>query len=312
MATQPSLKNTKQEILDAYEEAMQLLAQKDSQSQNVVSFGNVANTAKSKPFDPQSPEEIVNKVGELRLGINKILGTLVDDLTNQSQLLSNTKLELEEAKKDLEQNYQIKQTASTLQNILDLHQQKKLDLEKELENFETDFELKQVQKTNDQKEQQEVLKITRKREQEEFDYNLKQLRKKEEDVYESTKLLKVKELEIREKELNDSEKELLNLRQLALEFDSRLSTEIQSATQKASEETQKSFEIKYNLEKKDVEMQNQLSRMTIENQQKNISQLESEVAELKKQLIIATQQVKDIAVKVIENKSNEKALVTNL
>ncbi len=46
--------------------------------------------------------------------------------------------------------------------------------------------------------------------------------------------------------------------------------------------------------------------MTIENQQKNISQLETEVVELKKQLIVATQQVKDIAVKVIENKPSEK------
>lgn len=302
----PSLKDTKQVILDAYEEAMQLLAQKDTQSLQASSFGSNSPQPKSKPFDPQSPEEIVSKIGELKLGINKILGNLVDDLTNQSSLLTSTKVELEITKKELEETHKIKQTATTLQNLLNLNQDKKTELEKELEDFEIGFELKQSQKTKEQKEQEENLKVSRKREQEEFDYNLKQLRKKEEDEYEAKKLLKVKDLETRERELLASEIELSNLRKLATELESRLESEVQKCSQKAIQDTTKDLEIKYNLERKDVEMQSQLSQMTIQNQQKSIAQLESEVIELKKQLISATQQVKDIAVKVIESKQAEK------
>ncbi len=206
--------------------------------------------------DPQSPEEIVNKVGELKLGVNKILGTLVDDLTNQSQLLIHTKKELETAKKELEEIYKVKQTASTLQNLLNLHQEKKAELEKNFEDLEIYFETKQTQKTKVQKEQEEFLNLNRKREHEEFEYNHKQSRKKEEDDYETKKILKIEELETREKELTDSENELDNLRKLTLSFDSKLGDAIMDASNKAIESTQKDLEIKYNLEKKDVEMQN--------------------------------------------------------
>ena len=308
---QPSLKNTKQEILDAYENAMEQLAQKDAQSQQSLSFGSSVASIKTKPFDPQSPQEIITKFGELKLGINKVLGNLVDDLTLQSQLLDDTKLELEIAKKELEENYKIKQTATTLQNLLDLNNAKKAELQNETEILEKELELRQSQKTKEQKEQEEVLKLNRKREQEEFDYNLKQSRKKEEDEYETKQLIKIKDLEIRENSLIESEKELLDLRHLSSEFDSCLQSEVQKAIEKSASETQKDLEIGYNLKQKDVEMQSQLALMTIENQQKSISQLESEVGDLKKQLIIATQQVKDIAVKVIESNSNEKTMNNN-
>jgi DNA repair exonuclease SbcCD ATPase subunit len=307
-AIQPTLKNTKQEILDAYEEVILLLSAKDKQSNTVLPSSNLQ--PKTKPFDPQSPEEIVAKIGELKLGINKILGNLVDDLTSQSEQLSITKLELESTKQELEQVYKIKQNASTLQNILQLNQDKKLELEKQIEESNNEFEIKQAQKTKEAREQEEILKLKQKREQDEYDYNLKQSRKKEADEYENQKQIKIKELEVREQVLIASEKELAELRKNALEFDTKLDSEIQKAINKSMEETKKELEISYNLERKDVDMHTQLAQMTITNLQKSISQQESEIVELKKQLVLATQQVKDIAVKVIEQKQ-EKPIATN-
>jgi hypothetical protein len=307
---QPTLKNTKQEILDAYEEAILLLSAKDKQSNAVLPSSNLQ--PKVKAFDPQSPEEIVTKIGELKLGINKILGNLVDDLTSQSEQLSTTKAELESTKQELEQVYKIKQNATTLQNILQLNQDKKLELEKQIEESNSEFDLKQAQKSKEAREQEELLKLKQKREQDEYDYNLKQSRKKESDEYENSKQIKIKELEAREQVLIVSEKELSELRKNALQFDTKLDSEIQKAINKAIEETKKEIEISYNLERKDVDMSSQLAQMTISNLQKSISQQESEIIELKKQLVSATQQVKDIAVKVIEHKQEKSNSVQNI
>jgi len=297
-----SIQSTKKEILDAYDEVVKLLAQKDSSSQSSLPLNIIP---KAKPFDPQSPEEIINKAGELKLGLNKILGTLVDDLTNQSELLELTKKELTEVKNDLENVYKIKVTASTLQNLLTIHQEQKNELENELNELQDRFEREKELKLKLQKEEAQELEKSRKREQEEYEYNLKLKRKIEEDNYTREKESKIRELEQRELELKKSENEINDLRLVSSGYEAKLANEIKKAFENGQKETTKELEIAYNLERKDVDRESQLATMTIENLQKTIAQQVSEIAELKRQLIQATQQVKEIALKVIEIKPNE-------
>jgi len=297
-----NIQSTKKEILDAYEEVVKLLAQKDNSNQSTLPLNIIP---KSKPFDPQSPEEIINKAGELKLGLNKILSTLVEDLTGQSEQLELTKKELTEAKNELENVYKIKTTASTLQNLLSIHQEQKTQLELELEEMKKSFELEKEQKSKLQKEEAQELEKNRKREQEDYDYNLKLKRKIEEDNYTREKEAKIRELEQRELKLKNSEKELDDLRSTSAGYEVKLANEIKKAFENGQKETTKELEIAYNLERKDVDRESQLDKMTIQNLQKTITNQETEITELKKQLIQATQQVKEIALKVIETKPNE-------
>ncbi len=105
--------------------------------------------------------------------------------------------------------------------------------------------------------------------------------------------------------MDRSEQGLANLRQLAQEFDNRLQIEIQKIEKETRKEVTRDLSTDFSLKEKDVQREQQLAELTINNLDKTIQNQEAEVIDLKKQLIQATAQVKNIAMKVIEGNRKE-------
>jgi len=299
-----SLKNTKQEILDAYEQAIFELNQKDKQAILPVASSPLAS---SKNPIIKTPEELIAQFGDIRINLNKILGNLVDELTNQTEALSSVKTLLGDSQKELEESYKIKQTATTLQNLLAIYEQKKLESEDEIKKLESENTKEREALEKAHLEYKQELEKQRKREQEEYNYNLKLGRQKELDEYNKQKEAKEIELKNRELEISKNEQELVNLRKLVTDLEEKLETETIKVKEQTRLETIKELETSFNLERKDTEREKQLAELTISNLQKNIVSQEAEIIELKKQLVQATSQVKDIAVKVIESNKKESS-----
>ncbi len=171
--------------MDAYDEVVQLLEEKDNQSQPLI---NTFQPNPIKKIEPKSPEELISQFGDLRISLNKVLGTLVDELTNQTELLSQTKITLLETQKELEETYKIKQTASTLQNLFAIQESKKSELEAESAEFKAGLEKERRALEEAEKERKQELDKQRKLEQEEYDYILKLARQKDKDEYAKSKL----------------------------------------------------------------------------------------------------------------------------
>lgn len=297
-----SLKNTKQEILNAYEQAILELNKKDKQA---ILPANTNTPTPAKATAIKTPEELISQFGGIRISLNKILGNIVDELTSQTEALSSVKTLLKKSQDELEQSYKIKQTATTLQNLFTIHEQKKIELEGDLKKFKSEKDKEKELLEKAQSEYKQELEKQRKREEEEYLYNLKLARQKDEDEYNKQKEAKELELKNREAEIQKNEQELIDLRNLVADLEQKLETETAKVSQQVKAETTKELETAFNLERKDTEREKQIAELTISNLQKTISNQDAEIVELKKQLIQATSQVKDIAVKVIESNKKE-------
>ncbi|MEI6728367.1 MAG: hypothetical protein WCK98_01870 [bacterium] len=293
-----SLKNTKQEILDAYFTAIQELSQKDSQA--IIPSISTAQSLPAKSSTPKTPEELISQFGEIRINLNKILGNLVDELTTQTESLNTVKQNLYQSQNELEESHKIKQTATTLQNLFTIYETKKTELEEDFDKFETTIESRKDTLEKEEQEFKQNLDKQRKREQEEYSYSLKLTRQKDEDEYTKQKEIRENDLKLREQEAIKNQQELTNLRKEAQDFEQKLINAVEKAVAQTKTEVTRDIQTAFDLERKDTEREKQLAELTITNLEKSIATQEAEVIELKKQLVQATAQVKDIAVKVIE------------
>lgn len=206
-------KNTKQEILDAYNEVLdQLKAAKAAKK-------TTADVIKEKAIEKTKEEakEIVE------------LDILNEDITNKYNSLNET---IAMMKKEIEELYGIKTQADSLEALLNTYNDKNSELiaknqakHKELEaefnekkayfdnllkeaNKKHDIEVSELR--NKYKEEQKKIELEREREEESYNYDLLRERRIENDKWEDEKAA-------REKELSDKEKAVILREQDALE-----------------------------------------------------------------------------------------------
>ena len=85
-------------------------------------------------------------------------------------------------------------------------------------------------------------------------------------------------------------------------LEKQLEIKVVQAIKKTDESVRHELETEYNLERKGIEGEQKIRQLTISNLQKIITNQNEEIKDLKQQLQRATQQIKDIAVSVIETK----------
>jgi hypothetical protein len=226
MEPEISLKNTKNEILSAYEEVL-----KKMQNQKTTEPKQVQEEKRQqeviKRASDNSTEGIVTGITTLKLNVAKELDKLSEQLASEFKKLEDIQSAIRLEKHNLEELYQVTANADSLAAMLQAQKEKKalfeaemadkrsvfeekmkadklsLDerIKKENESFEITMKAqKELWKTEQQKwtEQQKELKDKsdkdRKREEEEYAYNLKLTRKKDTDFYEEKKAGLEKEL----------------------------------------------------------------------------------------------------------------------
>jgi len=325
-------KNSKSEILDAYEEALQALEEakkqnkheaKREQEKQVTIAGASQNTANS----------IVQELANLKLEIVQSLEAVENSLLSEHKKLSTLQEALKLQGEDLEDLHQIKMTVNTLEALLQAQKQKKEAFDKSMSEHTKDFEEEIAQKralwkqeqeqvTNAWKEQENQQKKLRQREEEDYIYRRDLERKKENDTYvmqqqalakelADKKVLLEQEFTNREANVLAKEQELQALRVQAEEAPKKLQQAISDTEKSVTDRLRFKYDYEIKLAQKEVEGERKLSQQMIITLEAKIKQQEQQIKELTEKTNHAGLQVQQIAVKAIESASGQRFCHSN-
>jgi hypothetical protein len=335
METQPSLKNTKNEILSAYEELLKKMADKKTDEPKKVQEMQRQETIVKKA-EGLSNETIIKGLAGLKVEITSSLDKLGEKFVEEYKKFEELQQAIQTEKKNLEDLYQLSASTDSLSVMLLAQKEKKDQFEQEMaasktelmdkmktekERFDLEMNEKKALWKKEQeaflekiKEENEKTSKTRKREEEEYQYALQLTRKKEVDTYEEKKQKLEKELadkkmafekDVAERETNLklAEIELKELRLKNAAFPVELEKALQSAVKLATEKLETTFNFQKELTEKEVSGELKLKDQIIQTLNSKIKDLETSLKELAQKTVTAEVSVKDIAMKAIEHSS---------
>ena len=329
MAEEISVKNTKNEILDAYHELLEHIKQtKKPNKQEEKAISDKKVIVEAAAID--SPDEIVKGLGNLKLVINKSLKDLEDQLLTENQKLITLQKAIAIQNQELEELYEIKVNANTLGALLLAQKEKSANFEKEIKERITIFEQEMLQKRANwkkeqeefelmNKEQENLTKKLRTREEEEYLYKRNLMRVKEQDQYLEQKQILEKELiekrlfleqefTVREEKLSAVEQELMILKEKVQNFPAEKQQAILDAENNITQKLNFKYEYETKLAQKEMEGERNLYKQMLASLETEINNLETQSGQLTDRANQANLQVQDIAIKAIDGASRQRYL----
>jgi len=291
-----SATNTKTEILEVYEE---LLEELKSEREN--------NTALKRELEKKT-QIVATATKEIKSGttqsILEIRNILTDQLDKVEKGINEEQRKIEaiqEAikieKDNLENLYKIKTEAESLEALV-------LTRKKIGEQLEIDF----IKRKEELEAEIQKKKSIWEQEEEAYQYQLKIKRRNEEDTYQRKKEereieynVSKKNIDEREKILKEKETELQNLQKQVDGFDKLISDAINKTKLEITDQLNKEFNFKQQLDNKDLEAKINLQKQEIESLNKKIAEQQDIIKSLSVQFDNASKQAKEIALKAIES-----------
>lgn len=312
-----SIKNTKEQILLAYNQVVGKLTDKqlESPQEKKKKDEDIALVVKAVK---NTPESILNELGDLKYRTIKQVDVLSEQLIAEFSKLSDIREAVVLEQKHLEDLYQIKDTANTLaaliktneiekENFDQLMQQQKAALDQEISLKQTEWQSKQEQLEKGYNERKELLEKNRKREEEEYKYNLELLRRKETDEYNNKKVIQEKELaemtadiSKREADLISKESLFTDLEAKVVAFPNELIKSIVQAENKLKAELEQKFKYTSELREKENEANCKLYEQKVSYLESRITEQDQIVKELTQKAHDATKQVEAIACRALD------------
>lgn len=327
MTEEISAKNTKNEILAAYHEALQKLKEvkkTSKQEQRTLEEKKEIVETASK----QTTDEIVKNLAGLKLSLVRALEEIEEKLLSSYKRLTVLQQAIQIHTKDLADLHEIKVNADTLTALFVAQKEKSTAFEKEMKERRQTFEQGMLQERTEWKKEQDEFELARKeqetqakksrqREEEEYSYQRDLLRKKEKDQYEAEKQLLEKELAskrtafeqelaAREEKMASQEQELKMLKEKAEKFPTELQKAIQETDKSVTERLKFKYEYEAKLAQKEVEGERKLYQQMIAALEAKVAHLETQAKHLSDKTNQANLQVQDIAVKAIEGASRQR------
>jgi hypothetical protein len=331
METVVSEKNTKAEILKAYETLLQDVQKAKSDIPKQIQETKQKAEILEK-VSGISNEGIVKNITELKSNLGNSLDNMLQNLTGEFKKLEEIRAAIVLEKKTLEDLYSLSANTDSLATMLLVHKEKKENFEKTMKETENAFanemaekkaqwELEKSKQKADEKEYADDLTKRRKREEEEYAYNLKIKRQKEQDEYDTRKSQLEKELvdkktsfeqEIahREAALKNAEAELSELRKNNAEFPVKLDKALKDKEAEITKQLQSKYGFEIKLMEKQNEADTRLNGQIIVSLQEKIKEQQEQLKEYADKANRAEANVKDIAVKAIENASKVRMITT--
>ena len=328
---QLSLKNTKHEMLEAYNELLKKMEEKreaelkpeqkiiDQKAQKAVETANEL-----------SLDGVTQSVGLLKVEINKAFASLVEKLEAELAKYQEVKEAVGVKENELAEIYEIQKSASSLAALIEAQNQRRKDFEYEMEEKkqallgEIDaskkaWELEKTEYETDFKERQEADEKARKREKEEYEYAFKREQQLAKDKFIDEKAKTEKELEEKkkqvEKELSEREHVLAEREQKMDTLSERIS-ELEMHREEAIQIAVKENDAKWTADLKSreaftkIEFEGERNVLTarIQSLEETVKRLNEQIDQLSEQLEKASGQVQDIAVRAIEGSSHSKLI----
>jgi hypothetical protein len=320
MGQQLSEKNTKAEILKAYE----TLLENVQNAKNDIPKQAQEEKQKKEMLEKVSGvtnEGIVKNITTLKSSVGNSLDEIQLNLTSEFKRLEEIRTAIVIEKQTLEDLYSLSANTDSLAAMLLAHKEKEEALANEIAAKKEQWELEKNRQKAIEKEYFDELSKCRKREEEEYAYSLKIKRQKEQDEYDTQKNQLEKELEdkkarfeqevyTRELNLKNAEAELTELRKNNAEFP----TKLEKALKDKEAEITKLLKTQYDFDIKLMEKQNEadirLKDHIILSLQEKIKEQQEQLKEYTDKANRAEANVKDIAVKAIENASKIRMFTT--
>jgi len=326
---QITLSNTKKEMLEAYNELLKQLQEKEAQ-QIVPEKKAEEKTAREvvKTADSLTIDGVVQGINTLKFEIGKLLNEISDKLENEVKRFGDIQAAIAVKEKELQEVYEISRAAQSLAALIEAHNREKEEFEQEMSRRREEL-AREIESTRQQwnsevekhkellKEQQEEERKHREREKEEYLYDFARHKKVELDKLQDEKEKqkrdfqqeieeKEKELLERENEVKTREEELALLRKKVDNFPKELEAATSRVTKETTERLQKEFTNTEALLKKDFAGEKNVFLTKIESMEKTIKQQQEEIDKLSRQLESAYKRIEDIAVKTVSTQQTWK------
>jgi hypothetical protein len=324
-------KNTKQEMLEAYQAlAKQLEEKRQAELHPERQLEEKKTDAALKAAAAVGVDGIDREIGGLKSEIGRMLAEVSEKLAAEATRFRNLQKAVEAKEQELREVYGIEKAASTLAALIEAQNQKRRDFETEtvqqrdtltaeIEETRQTWQKERQAREAELRERDAAERKARDREKEQFDYAFKRdqqaLRDKladEKAGLEKELRLKretgEKELAARESVVAEAEAELVTLRTKAAAYPKELETAVSQAVKEATEKLKLEAKNREELWKKEFEGERNVLTTRIESLEKTGKDLAEQNARMGKQLESAYQKVQEIAEKTIESAGHAKSL----
>lgn len=315
---QVTVKNTKTEILSAYEalldKAREMYKKNKQQEKAILEKERAIEQA-----NQLTPASFEQNLQLLKKQVDEQVASIGQQLTGSVQQLHDLQSAIEYEKENLQEMYQINKTAHTLDTLLLAHQRQQTDFKEHMDQQKLRWELEKKQFSDELKETQRLQKNAWQREKDEYTYQTMLQREKEQHEYESKKAKQDDELEQtreqlsrefsqREAAIAAKENELAQLQQQVAAFPESLADKLAACEQAVQERLTREHKFQFDLLLKERDGERRLSEQTIKSLEAKIHSQEQLIHELSEKANRSLSQVQDIAVKAIEGASHPKTL----
>jgi len=324
-------KNTKQEMLEAYQALVRQLDEKraaelrpEKRLQEKQAEEAVAVAA------GLAPDGVERALGNLKADIGKNLAEIAERMASEVTRFKAVQKAVESKERELQELYGIEKAAASLAALIEAQNQKRREFEieldqqkeeltREIETTRAEWEKEKKSREAEIRERDALEKKGREREKEEFTYLFKREQQATRDKLTDEKaglekeiLTKresvTKELAEREKAVVSQEKELSELKQKVATFPKELESAVDRAVKEVTDRLKLEAKNREELLRKEFEGERNVSAARIEALEKINKDLSDQHGRLAKQLENAYQKVQEIAEKAIEGSAQAKSL----
>lgn len=338
MAGKPSDKNTKAQILEAYDQLAQeqkaLEAQLKQLQKEAKDKPTVASTQKTPQLAEINQQQVtsdkmvltIDSIIKLQSGFGSTVSELSEKLTTEAAKLAELQNSVAEEIQQLEELHDLAEIKEdTLDVLIQVYEdsskafqeelsQRRETLDQEIQELRKAWEKEQDEYKRTIKERNDEQGKIRQRDAKEYDYELALQRSLNDDEYEQTQKLSYKQVEEakqeqektwseREKAIAEREKQFEELKVKVEAFEKEKEAALKKAKEEGKGIANYQVKVKADLQNKELEGNKRFYELRIQSLEQSIQSSEARIQNLSKQLDAALKQVQDLAVKAIEGAS---------
>ena len=337
--TDLSMKNTKQELLDAYRETLKELNEKEKvQLKPEQKLKERKEEGILKAVAGISADGVIQETNKLKQEIGGMLNKLTDRLAAEVNKFDQVQLAIEIKERELKEIYEIEKAAATLAALIESHRQEELRFEEEMghkqasliqeiEATKLQWQKEKADRQAEIKEQQEQETKDRKRQKDEYQYAFEREKQLARDKFEDEKAKLLaegqalenqmkalkeqteKELNEREKQISGREQEFESLQAQVAEFPQKLQAAVAKAVEESNERLELENKYQKDLLQKEFEGQRNVLTARMQSLEKAVKEQNEQIAKLSTQQDAAYQKIQDVAVKAIDGASKASSFI---
>lgn len=312
---QVSLKNTKEQILAAYNEALEVVkkAQVTPEQEKLISI----KVNQVKEVEQNGYDRLSNQLDSFRSDFLKSLDVFNSSVADEYDKFTKLQQAVKIEQQHLNDLYSINEHADTLSTILLANQKARDEFAVQMKEAQAKWDDQLLELELDYKFKKSELEKQRKREDEEYTYNLTQKRKQEADKYEHEKQELLRELDkqkqaalLREEAITKNEQEFILLQNRVANIDQELQEKVSIAEARVTAVLQQEFKFTEALKDEQAKRTIELLQQKIESLQQKIKEQDDLLANMNTRLQVAQEQSQKIAHKALETSIQRNVILS--